>query len=185
MPKVTPGLWAWPLWPGEGGGEGTRVRGVFSASRIVGIAGAAVMAGDSGVSGTTVAGRTRVTGPAATAAGFLVAMGATVARRPQSRAPAPLLLRVPWGCSSASVAGVQGHRHCLLAPPVLPLPCAPIPQPHMYRCVDLSGILGCRNTLAEESLLSYGRFSSCRLNRKDKEHVSCSYIHHVLTTSVT
>ena len=181
----SPGLWAWPLWPGEGGGEGTRVRGVFSASRVVGTAGAAVTAGDSGVSGTTVAGRTRVIGPAATAAGFLAAMGATVARRPQSRAPASLLLLAPWGCGSASMAGGQRHRHCLLAPPVLPLLCAPIPQPHMYRRVDLSGILGCWNTLAEESLLSYGCSTSWRLNRKDKERVSCAYIHHVLTTSLT
>ena len=33
----SPGLWALPLQKGEDGGEGTRVRGVWGVSRVVGI----------------------------------------------------------------------------------------------------------------------------------------------------
>lgn len=159
-----------------GGTEGIRVRSVSSVSKVGGLSGTAAMGKDAGVLETTVAGRTRVMGLPTLVSWFPMSMGDTVARRPKSCFPTPLLLLVLWGCGLSFHGWGPGSQ---ALHPLFPQFCLLfVLQPtslQMNIFVGLSGILVCWNTLAEEPLLTYGYHTSCRLNWRDKGSVSCCH----------
>ena len=87
----SPGAWSPPPHQGEGRRE-AGVTGASIMSRVVRFTGATTMGRGIRVVGAAEAGGTRVTGLAATAAQFPVAVGTASAKRPESCSLPPLLL---------------------------------------------------------------------------------------------